>query len=541
MKKTLLCLFLLCLGMGVQAQVNADTYTGEYTDGYEVVWYFNIAGGKADIVGWDSNSSTGDLMVPKTVYDGSNYYAVNTVSSSEMIDLPNSYIANFSIEAGSQAQLTAGLLNTNGFVQTIDLTNYAGTSIPTKAFYQCSLLQSITFPANLVTIEESALSGCSELKTIDLSGTKVETIGVKAFEGCYGVTSMSLPTTLKTLGTQAFSNCSQIPSIDLSQTQVTMIPSVCFQGCRSLTSVRFNNYLAIVDGGAFRDCLVLPELTFPASLTTLNDVAFGGSKALQRVIFEGKVPPTFSANSFTNAPASLFVGVPVDCAAAYKAKLDVGNVSFLGGKVSTAVREKLTISRYGFSSYFLANENFKVPAGVKAHVVTGSTRFADGKLHAVLETYNEGEILPKQNGCVLEGAASTTYWYEAALATGERALQNTNLMKGYGDGGGTYSGSNGTYYVLSPDPDGTGLIGFYYQNSTAGKSMTLSPHQAGLFLPTGAVALSKSFLYDRTTGIENATAGMPTAEDVYFDLQGRRVQQPAHGVYIVNGKKIMVK
>ena len=37
-------------------------------------------------------------------------------------------------------------------------------------------------------------------------------------------------------------------------------------------------------------------------------------------------------------------------------------------------------------------------------------------------------------------------------------------------------------------------------------------------------------------GIDNVTV---TGEDVYFDIQGRRVVNPEHGIYIVKGKKVV--
>ena len=43
-----------------------------------------------------------------------------------------------------------------------------------------------------------------------------------------------------------------------------------------------------------------------------------------------------------------------------------------------------------------------------------------------------------------------------------------------------------------------------------------------------------------TTGVEQLKAVAPAA-NTFFDLQGRRVSRPAHGLYIVNGKKVVLK
>ena len=45
---------------------------------------------------------------------------------------------------------------------------------------------------------------------------------------------------------------------------------------------------------------------------------------------------------------------------------------------------------------------------------------------------------------------------------------------------------------------------------------------------------------DETTGIKSIEDSRSTIENCY-DLQGRKVTRPAKGLYIVNGKKVMIK
>lgn len=55
------------------------------------------------------------------------------------------------------------------------------------------------------------------------------------------------------------------------------------------------------------------------------------------------------------------------------------------------------------------------------------------------------------------------------------------------------------------------------------------------------VTVTGMYLYKGTaTGINNVNAAAQSA-NVYYDLQGRRVANPANGLYIVNGKKVVVK
>ena len=84
----------------------------------------------------------------------------------------------------------------------------------------------------------------------------------------------------------------------------------------------------------------------------------------------------------------------------------------------------------------------------------------------------------------------------------------------------------------------TGLMGFWNYSGT-----TVKAHRA--YVPASvlsAAALSKGGLTfsfpDKTTGISKAKNNA-TGNDNCYDLQGRRVNRPQKGVYIVNGKKII--
>jgi hypothetical protein len=43
------------------------------------------------------------------------------------------------------------------------------------------------------------------------------------------------------------------------------------------------------------------------------------------------------------------------------------------------------------------------------------------------------------------------------------------------------------------------------------------------------------------TGIKNLSPTFSQSDGVVYDLQGRCVKKPQHGLYIKNGKKIMIK
>ena len=84
-----------------------------------------------------------------------------------------------------------------------------------------------------------------------------------------------------------------------------------------------------------------------------------------------------------------------------------------------------------------------------------------------------------------------------------------------------------------------GVVGFY---KLKGTTSTMAANKAFLNikdLPTVGSTGAKTFAVedlDEATGIE-AVENPANQTDVYFDLQGRRVEHPSHGIYIKNGKK----
>ena len=97
---------------------------------------------------------------------------------------------------------------------------------------------------------------------------------------------------------------------------------------------------------------------------------------------------------------------------------------------------------------------------------------------------------------------------------------------------GNVTGDGSTIYVLA---NGTSGVGFYLVEDgsaiTAGKAYLISGSGARQFI---------GFDDDTTTGINNIERAASDMEQ-YYDLQGRRVAQPTKGLYIVNGKKVIIK
>ena len=163
------------------------------------------------------------------------------------------------------------------------------------------------------------------------------------------------------------------------------------------------------------------------------------------------------------------------------------------------------------------------PAGLKAYVAT--------KADAGNVTLSEVGAVPAGTPLMLIGTADTEYTVPvAATATAPK----TNLFLA-GDGKTEFTG-NTWDYILS---DGTfyKISGGVLPTTKAYLHCEADPTTTTL---SGARNLSVVFENEEATGVNTVQGSAVKAQGCY-NLNGQRVAQPTKGLYIVNGRKVVVK
>ena len=191
----------------------------------------------------------------------------------------------------------------------------------------------------------------------------------------------------------------------------------------------------------------------------------------------------------------------------------------------------VTVSDAGWATMYL-DEAVHVPAGVNAYIVTG---VENGYL--IKEQIAEGEAIPANTGILLENKGeynfAKTVTYNVTFATNLLAgtLTDTEIAKEEGN----------SYYILANGEEG---IGFY--NPVLGEDATKfnnAANKAYLVVPESVaqeVACYSFRFQGGATGVEKVE--MRNEKSEIFDLTGRRVENiTAPGIYIVNGKKFLVR
>ena len=160
-------------------------------------------------------------------------------------------------------------------LKNLDIAEVNITALPIQAFYKSTNVENLILPNTLITIGEEMFYQ-SKLKTVVIPANAT-TIGNSAFEQCASLISIDIPANVETIGTAAFKGCSSLTTVTFEkESQLKIIGG----GYGYSYSGTFYYY------GAFSDCTALKSIEIPASVETIEVVAFKGCSSLITVTFE---------------------------------------------------------------------------------------------------------------------------------------------------------------------------------------------------------------------------------------------------------------
>ena len=193
----------------------------------------------------------------------------------------------------------------------------------------------------------------------------------------------------------------------------------------------------------------------------------------------------------------------------------------------------VAITAAGYASFY-APVAVTVPSGIEAHYLTNII----GKFASM--TKIESGIIPANTGVMLtgtDGKPATEGTYNLAITINDVSINN-NMFKG------TIATEyvTGNAYVLAIKDNNVGLysVTLNKENETAFQN---NSHKA--YLPAGTSTMQNSagfrFSFGGTTAIEEVETESENVKAIY-DLTGRKLSEITKpGIYIIDGKKVLVK
>ena len=236
-----------------------------------------------------------------SVYDSRNdcNAIIETASNTLIVGCQNTFIHDGVINIGDYAfEGCKGLTN-------ITIPSSVA-SIGEYAFEGCKGLTNITIPSSVASIGEYAFGNCLGLTSVTISDG-IASIGENAFYSCYSLASITIPKSVTSIGDNAFEHCYGLTSIIVeggNETydsrndcnaiietssnklivgcQNTIIPDgvvsigdYAFEGCAGLASMTIPEGVISIGKNAFNECTGLTSVTIPSSVTSIGEYAFG--------------------------------------------------------------------------------------------------------------------------------------------------------------------------------------------------------------------------------------------------------------------------
>ena len=387
------------------------------------------------------------------------------------------------------------------------------------------------------------------------------TIGDYAFSYCFNLTSIEIPASVTSIGKEAFCDCSGLESISVAagnpaydsrnncNALIETGTNTLIQGCKN--TVIPADVTGIGDQ-AFKDCTELNSITIYApSLTTYGKEAFAGNLSRQIFVFS-------------------------DCIDTYKAY--AGDMEFLQEAIQPI--ESINLKDAANNSSLIAAADGYSDCSLNVNL-QGRTLYKDGYWNTLVLPFAisdftgtplEGATVKKllttsnlDNKGVLTLNFSTVTSIEAGKPYIVKWDKSDDLVNPVFTGvtidkttrdvdftGGSFKG---TYAPLEITDDnrskvlllsGGNKLGYAQTDRTIANGKALGTCRAYFYFPGSQTA--RSFVMNfgdddtQTTGIVSTTDSTDSADKAgaIYDLQGRRVEKAKKGLYIVNGKKVLV-
>ena len=490
-----------------EANVGVETTLTVAASGYpapEYQWYSCDDAEKTNAAAIDGATSASYSFTPAAT--GTYYYYVTATNENTVTPVASNVVA-VTVSVGTTADPTFTVYGntvqlscaTDGAVIYYELGNadvktsetkstYSGAFIPASSGTIYAYAQKAGYNASAVVSKAVTLSTVG-----DVVGGLIATVQAakNATTTAFDNITITSPASPTWDGRGAYVNHMKVSgTVTLTASNGATIKSIKIYGTSNDASKA-----ATVTAGAGATVVSTPAELMP------RDVTVGGVQTMTEIVITVDEPAANNSISFTLGRES-------------RLYIEVYGIDNVAINPTYAKTTYVTTKALDFSGV----------AGLTAYVATAA---ANGSV-----TLAEVGAVPAGTPLMLIGTAGTEYTVPVAASASAPAV---NIFVA-GDGTTTFDAESTTSYDYILFTDGK-----FYRIETGTAVPVGKAYLHCTSDPTAAGAPSLSIDFGGTTGIDSVKASEAKANGEYYNLAGQRVAQPTKGLYIVNGRKVVIK
>ncbi len=443
------------------------------------------------------------------------------------------------------------------------------TSIGDYAFCHRTSITSLGLP-KYVSIGDYAFYKCSSITSLELP--QHVSVGDYAFYGCNGLESITIPENVRHLGIQALANCGgklvvncDIPSAAASSQgvfydglfteviigdKVKSIGDYAFEKCTAMKSLTLPESLETIGDYAFNCCVSLNSLTIPESVVSIGDYAFYCCTLIAKITCHSTIPPTCGANTFAGlSPYYTSLEIPLGSEVLYRSAEGWKNlfINTNGGEGDAGEKDEveavtgITLSQDEVT--LVEGERFTLTATVLPSNATDQAVTWSSSKESVA-TVTNGVVTAKSTGVAIITAKVSDKEATCVVTVEKDVIAVTNIILSQEEA--TLAEGETlvlTATVLPSNATDKTVTWSSSKESVAtvmnGVVTAIAPGTTVITAKAGDKEAICVVMVIAASGVDGMMAD--EEEAVIYDLSGRRVLNPTKGVYVINGKKVVIK